>query len=58
MMPSYMVGSGIHAMPGTAVSGHASCHLINMARNPPMMSINSPIKRNCRPIILWSVEKM
>jgi hypothetical protein len=51
-MPSYMVGSGTQAMPGTAVSGHASSQRINIARNPPITSMSSPRNRNCRPIIL------
>src|SRR5262249_6179661 len=29
-----------------------------MARKPPINSMNSPRNRNCRAIILWSVEKM
>ena len=38
--------------PGTGDSGHPSSQRISMARKPPIRSMNSPRKRNCRPIIL------
>ncbi len=44
--------------PGTAVSGQASCQRTTSASRPPMIIMNSPRNRNCRAIILWSVEKM
>jgi len=43
---------------GSGVSGQPSWWRISMARNPPMSSMNRPRNMNCRPIILWSVEKM
>ena len=44
--------------PGMAVSGQASCQRTTRARRPPMIIMKSPRNRNCRAIILWSVEKM
>ena len=45
-------------MPGIAVSGQASCQRTMRARRPPRIIMKSPMKRNWRAIILWSVEKM
>jgi hypothetical protein len=44
--------------PGTAVSGHASCQRTISASRPPRTIMDRPMNRNCRAIILWSVEKM
>jgi hypothetical protein len=48
----------IEPRPGTAVSGQASCQRTMSASRPPSTIMKSPMKRNCRAIILWSVEKM
>src|SRR5436309_1303986 len=42
---------------GTGVSGHASSQRTTSASRPPRIIIKSPRNRNCRAIILWSVEK-
>jgi hypothetical protein len=38
--------------------GNPSCHRTISARPPPTNSHRSVVMRNCRPICLWSVEKM
>ena len=44
--------------PGTAVSGHANCQRTTSASRPPRTIMKRPMNRNCRAIILWSVEKI